>query len=359
MNLMTNQARPGSQSQGSMSGSNLVLSLKFGVELETVITGVGPSGSLDPTHYDRAQEEDLWKQSAEQLARSLRRAGVPCHVARSTEKHLEDYTEWCIMEDCSITEDTRNNRFGMEVVSPVLAYADRRNWTQGLQLVFSQLHRHEAATNPSCGTHVHVSLNPSWSLAHLKALASAILYFDGPLTQLCQRAHRQGSHWARPHRGPTNEILRDKSITAGLALVARARTPFEVISVVAPPGAHCREYQWNLWAVTGLTNWGVPPAMVDEEAPRLRTTTPAAAAAARVACQAVRRTGTVEFRMPPGCDAAGQAAVWNGPAADIGLAPDALAKFVVHESGAGTGITEAQKRQLYKFLDFTPARETK
>ncbi|KAI1634460.1 putative amidoligase enzyme-domain-containing protein [Biscogniauxia mediterranea] len=351
MNLMTNQARPGSQSQASMSGSNLVLSLKFGVELETVITGVQASQSLDPTHYDRIQEGDLWKQSAEQLARSLRRAGVPCHVARSTEKHLEDYTEWCIMEDCSITEDTRNNRFGMEVVSPVLAYSDRRTWTQGLQLVFSQLHRYEAATNPSCGTHVHVSLNPSWSLAHLKALASAILYFDGPLTQLCQRAARQGSHWARPHRGPTNETLRDKSITAGLALVARARTAFEVISVVAPPGGHCREYQWNLWAVTGLTTWGVPPDMVDDA---LRAAVRNSRAAA---CQAVRRTGTVEFRMPPGCDAAGQAAVWNGPAADIGLAPDALAKFVVHESGAGTGIAETQKRQLYKFLDFTPTSD--
>ncbi|KAI0600306.1 putative amidoligase enzyme-domain-containing protein [Biscogniauxia sp. FL1348] len=352
MNPLTNQALPGSQSQAqaSTSNSNLVLSLKFGVELETVINGVRPAGSpRDPTHYDRAQDQNLWLLAAENLARSLRRVGISCHVSFSTQKHREAYTEWCIVEDCSITEDTAHNRFGMELVSPILVYADRRNWVRGLQLVYSQLERHEAAVNTSCGTHVHVSLNPEWTLANLKGLASAILYFDGLLAKLSRRVNRHAVGWARPHRGATNPTLCGKSITAGLALVGRAGTLAEVIAVLAPAGPHCREYQWNMWPVTGLTNWGVPPDMVDEA---LRAAV--AARTARVCCQSVRRTGTVECRLPPGCDVAGQAALWNGPAADIGLPPDALAKFVVHESGDGTGITADQKRRLYNFLDFTP-----
>ncbi|KAI1499180.1 putative amidoligase enzyme-domain-containing protein [Biscogniauxia marginata] len=295
-----------SQTRDLSNNMDLINSLKFGVEIETIVTGVQSTQNISTDEfYDSGLDQVLWRSTADKVANSLRRVGINCHVTLADDKRLEQYTEWCIIEEASITDDTNRNRYGIEVVSPVLKYSERHIWALELEKVFTQLRAHDAdASHVSCSTHVHISMKDStWTLENLKKLASAIVYFDAHLSYLAGKVGRADNHWAVPNRD--NAALRSLSTAETLRMIDEAQTTFDLLQLMAPSASGCREYQWGMWHVTGLSPYGVAPDDIDDG---LRGQI--ARGAAPIVCEDVRKTGTVECRLPPGSSTSEEAMMW-------------------------------------------------
>ena len=86
------------ESRSNMSGTQVLpIGLRFGAELEVV------TGSRSNAHTD-------WNHTANELSKELEKKGVRNHVNHSDDKVEEDYSEWSIIQETTVTSHPKINR---------------------------------------------------------------------------------------------------------------------------------------------------------------------------------------------------------------------------------------------------------
>jgi hypothetical protein len=84
--------------RSKMSGTQVFpIGLRFGAELEVV------TGSRSKAHTD-------WHHTASELSKELERNGVRNHVNHSRNKDEEDYSEWSVIQEATVTSHPKTNR---------------------------------------------------------------------------------------------------------------------------------------------------------------------------------------------------------------------------------------------------------
>ncbi|KXX73994.1 hypothetical protein MMYC01_209014 [Madurella mycetomatis] len=256
---------------------------QFGIEIELFL------GS-------RKQKTPTFQSLAEEVSRKLRKAGISNHIQQSNDKSTGKYRKWSIVQEVSIAPSLTH--YGIELVSPIYTLhpdgsgsnGGVSHWAAELAKLFSALHKHFLVSpSPKCATHIHVSGLPvPLSGGELAGLAKMALYFERAVDLLVPADRRGAKHWCQSSRAsPTLLGLSLSECLAALDGAAVAVAPvveaMNLVSPASPAGrsfrrtadfVHGKVYKWNF---TGMLPGG---------------------------------SGTVEFRQPAGCVAAGDAAAW-------------------------------------------------
>jgi hypothetical protein len=100
----------------------------------------------------------------------------------------------------------------MELVSPILNFQDQSTWKWHMDAVWWVLsEKFNTSSTPQCSTHVHISPSQgSWTLAQVKRVAKAVLYYERSIDTLLPQARRQNI-WAQSNRH--NPITRPQTMT--------------------------------------------------------------------------------------------------------------------------------------------------
>ncbi|KAF9642848.1 hypothetical protein BDM02DRAFT_3105159, partial [Thelephora ganbajun] len=86
---------------------------------------------------------------------------------------------------------------GIELVSPILHFRPNDPFQNYVRGVWDCVEPPCAVwTNDSCGTHVHVSPSNNYTLAQVKAVARAVLYFEPAINALVP-PHRLDNMWCK------------------------------------------------------------------------------------------------------------------------------------------------------------------
>ncbi|CAJ2500937.1 Uu.00g037900.m01.CDS01 [Anthostomella pinea] len=264
---------------------------KFGVELEGLVGSIPIEGAL-------------------------KQAGVQNHVSVLGDKTKAKYEEWWVTQDGSLDDNQENNVVGVEFVSPVFTYDDRKNWTGQIEKVYEVVKDYPFFfhTNFSCVTHV----------------AEAIVYHDDALRALAGDKHPE---WARPNTD--NAILRGFSKSYVLKVVAGATTVTELVRRMCTfqhDPSDAGMYHWNFWHIVGLTKSGFAheygddnrdeepeepeqenyaAAADDDDDEQAGTETSASSESSTSSDYPIyQKINTLELRLPPGSDTPAKAILW-------------------------------------------------
>ncbi|KAI1522055.1 Amidoligase-2 domain containing protein [Pyrenophora tritici-repentis] len=204
------------------SSHSAPIGLRFGAELE-VLTG------------SRANEHMEWYLTANELrinhvnrlivaesGKELGSVQVKNHVNSDHNKDAEDYSEWSIIQEVTITNQMMQNKWGVELVSPILDFQDQRTWHWHMDAVWWVLSaKFNTSSTPQCSTHVHISpTQGSWTLAQVKRVAKAVLYYERSIDTLLPQERRQNI-WAQSNRH--NTITKPQTIATLFTWIDGAR----------------------------------------------------------------------------------------------------------------------------------------
>ena len=133
---------------------------------------------------------------------------------------------------------------GIELVSPVFKVFPGSVWRQHVVATWSYLNKvYHIKGNLCCATHVHISLDPWYTLSELIKIAQAIMHFEPAVTALIPTERRNSrfakSNWLdSPFLGGRN-LSRAKAI----ACIGRITEPRAFIPVMQ--AFDDRNYAWN------------------------------------------------------------------------------------------------------------------
>lgn len=167
----------------------MAVPVQFGLELELLLG-----------HKPGAAPFADWTALARDVHRRLAHARIANHVQTRTSPDRHAYTEWCLVREMTIRGHLHPPSYGIELVSPVYSSGSRR-WLRDLGAIFAVLHEHYTVyASGDCSTHVHVSTRPT-ALTEAEAcrLAEAVLYYEAALDALLPPA-RTAAYWARSNR---------------------------------------------------------------------------------------------------------------------------------------------------------------
>ena len=191
------------------------LKLRFGAELEVV------TGSKANSHME-------WHLTAQELSKELTNIGVKNHVNKDHNKDAEDYTEWSLIQEVTITNQMMQNKCmtsansqldnsndticlctdtvigGIELVSPVCDFQRPDIWQAHLRGIWWVLdEKFNTSSTVQCSTHVHVSPSEGqWTLDQVKKVAKTALYFERSIDSLLP-PERRTNLWCQSNRWNT------------------------------------------------------------------------------------------------------------------------------------------------------------
>ncbi|KAF4635696.1 hypothetical protein G7Y89_g2385 [Cudoniella acicularis] len=162
--------------------------LRFGAELE-VVTG------------SRSQSQKDWQAVATLLSQELAAAGIKNHVNAEHKDKGESYQEWSLVQEVTIADQKKQNRWGMELVSPILDFQQPEIWNSHLDNVWWVLEKRlQTNTSVECSTHIHISPQTGqWTLGQLKNIAKGALYFERSIDSLLP-PDRRANMWCQSNR---------------------------------------------------------------------------------------------------------------------------------------------------------------
>lgn len=194
---------------------------------------------------------------------------------------------------------------GVELVSPVFDYPNRHSWKAQLSRVYGVLNDAPFFSDPNgtCALHVHVSIEPTWTVERVRRLAKAILHYMPQFEQLASKVGRTGAHMqeqAIPNSvkvdGSSSSDGSRPSMEAVHKYLDGLETIRDIVKALCPADERMmwtqdgvrppRHYFWNLWPLVGL-------GFEENEYHYF-----------------VKKTGTVEFRIPPSPKTEQQVAAW-------------------------------------------------
>lgn len=158
---------------------------------------------------------------------------------------------------------------GLELRTPILDI--RPGWRDHVIAAWDYLEKfYTIRSDRSCATHVHISLEPSYTLDQLKRIASSIIHFETALEAVMPPARRNNgwarSNWLSSPRLAAKNKSRKESIREIESVISRP----SVIRLMQELGNPC--FAWNLWSLNDKS--------------------------------------TIEFRKPPGSVTAAEALTW-------------------------------------------------
>lgn len=167
------------------------LKLRFGAELEVV------TGSKANSHME-------WHLTAQELSKELTNIGVKNHVNKDHNKDAEDYTEWSLIQEVTITNQMMQNKWGIELVSPICDFQRPDIWQAHLRGIWWVLdEKFNTSSTVQCSTHVHVSPSEGQrTLDQVKKVAKTALYFERSIDSLLP-PERRTNLWCQSNRWNT------------------------------------------------------------------------------------------------------------------------------------------------------------
>jgi hypothetical protein len=198
----------------------------------------------------------------------------------------------------------------MEMRTPALEF--KPGWRDCIHTTWKYLEEHyHIIPTHDCGTHIHISLTPQYTLDQLKRIASAIIYFE-PAFEALVPDDRRGNEWCRSIwlEGP-KFAWQDKTRAQSIELIERAPNTMALLSLL-----HLNEdprYAWNFWSLLSPKQ-------------------------------------TIEFRQPPSCETADEALSWAE------LAVNFIQVSVKHGSAASLRLYPANAKGLRWYLGLVHER---
>jgi Putative amidoligase enzyme len=156
-------------------------------------------------------------------------------------------------------------------VSPILKITPGSRWREDVKVFWTFLQEHlQITANKTCGTHIHVSLEPSYTLQEIKRIAQAVIHFEAAFEELAPPLRRGNravkSNWIDSPTVQKQERSRWQFISD-----IEAEAKFSgVVELMQKRGD--RNYGWNFWSFS--------------------------------------RSKTLEFRKPPACTTAEEVLSW-------------------------------------------------
>ena len=160
---------------------------------------------------------------------------------------------------------------GLELVSPIFRAFPGSKWREDVEAVWKHLRRYyDVEVNDNCATHVHISLDPWYSMQEVKRIAQAAIYFE-PAFEVLVPPIRRGNMFARSLWLDSPLLVARNSSRSQLIDDIEA---VEYLNDLIPLIQEDRDYCWNFFPLFD------------------------------------RDKGTIEFRKPPASTTAREALSW-------------------------------------------------
>ncbi|ORX92743.1 putative amidoligase enzyme-domain-containing protein [Clohesyomyces aquaticus] len=250
------------------------LKLRFGAELE-VVTG------------SKANEHMEWHLSARELSKELNDVGVKNHVNEDHSKDAEDYREWSIIQEVTITNQMMQNKWGMELVSPILDFQRPDIWKAHLQGIWWVLdQKFTTSSTVQCSTHIHISPSEGqWTIEQVKLVAKTVLYFERSIDSLLPPARRTNI-WCQSNRW--NAVLKGQPMSTLFGWIDGATTIPHVAFLMcaySKDSAYGKSMGYTQDFLHHVFRWNFSPLSKGAK-------------------------GTIEFRQPPGSSSTADTELW-------------------------------------------------
>jgi hypothetical protein len=175
----------------------------------------------------------------------------------------------------------------MELVSPILDFQNPRIWHWHMDTVWYVLStKFQTSSTHQCSTHIHISPSEgSWTLAQVKRVAKAVLYYERSIDTLLPPERRQ-TIWAQSNRH--NHITKDQSMATLFSWIDGAST-IPYIALIMCAFSKDSEYGQGVGKTADFPHytfrWNFKPLTGGSK-------------------------GTIEFRQPPGSSSAANTKLW-------------------------------------------------
>jgi Putative amidoligase enzyme len=148
--------------------------------------------------------------------------------------------------------------------SPILRVFPDSPWREQVKETWTYLSRcYRITEDNSCGTHIHISMVPNYSLTELKHIASAVIQFE-PAFEALMPDHRRGNAYAVSNWLHSPYLARrNKSRCQSIEAIECANDRVEVLRLVQ--GYRNHYFAWNFWTLfgpKGTIEFRQPPASV-------------------------------------------------------------------------------------------------
>ncbi|KAK3377558.1 hypothetical protein B0H63DRAFT_220622 [Podospora didyma] len=179
------------------------------------------------------------------------KAGYPGLRSEFVEEQIEAdplFSKWCVINEISLTK-REQEPWGLEIVSPKLPVSPSSHWREHVNALWAFLDQNYSITgDDTCGTHIHISVDGDYDLSMMKAIASAVIYFEPAIEALLPETRRGNHHtmsnWIdNPSLGHLG-----MSRAAAIQRIKSCKTHEEVIYIVSPG----KPYGWNFKAWSRL-----------------------------------------------------------------------------------------------------------
>lgn len=158
------------------------------------------------------------------------------------------------------------------MITPLFVAFPGSQWRSHVQATWNFLHRYyEIIKDPTCSTHVHVSIEGGYSLEELKRVASCIIHFEPAFNALVPKSRIENCEWAKSNWIDCPQFAAMGLSRAQAILKINSTNDFEAFSTLMQPRAK-RRYAWNF--------------------------------------RTIIKYYTIEFRKPPGSKTAEEALAW-------------------------------------------------
>lgn len=155
---------------------------------------------------------------------------------------------------------------GIELVSPLFRAFPSSRWREDVEATWTYLSaNYDIAGNASAGTHIHIGLEPEYSLTDLKRISQAVIHFETAFEVLVPRCRRGNIHaksnWLHAPGLARTGRSRPESIAA-LGSVICFRDLVDLLHpTILPNGQYDRSFSWNFssWFEKRSIEFRLPP----------------------------------------------------------------------------------------------------
>lgn len=156
------------------------------------------------------------------------------------------------------------------MVSPILRAFPGSNWRNHVQATWKFLHQHyKLEATDDCATHIHISLEPKYTLDEIKKVAQAAIHFEPAIEVLVPKSRRGNpyckSNWLNAPGFTTKEPTRAETI-ANLGKKMALRGLITAMHITGTDVS--KNFCWNFCSIVnkGTIEFRKPPASLDADA---------------------------------------------------------------------------------------------
>lgn len=136
----------------------------------------------------------------------------------------------------------------IEMVSPILAVFSGSKWREDVEATWKYLQDQcHITTNRRCSTHIHLSLDPFYTIPEIKRIAQACIYFE-PAFEAIMPPVRRFNPYAKSNWLDSPTLARGDTSRSELIAAIEGEVQADVIARLMQHRED-REYAWNFWSL--------------------------------------------------------------------------------------------------------------